>query len=896
MKLRDAIRGLTRTQVVVLSVGALAVAVAVAAELAAPHAGSVRDEAKIAGREANTLLAADDDYFHDMDWRPVPGREPAGAAEIRGRDTWIVWTGGNDRFWDSLTTTTFGNFDLLKILSSYPGLKFSRDNRWTYLGLVNEPCFEKPAGPDPKRFGLWLDKRSADCPPDPFENEAKYPGVKIGARGSTVPVSSYYGYASGIVGLRLFPNPAFDKAAQRKWDPVRYYTDPSYYNSAKLVRPYRVGMSCAFCHIGPSPTNPPQDPEHPNWSNLSGTVGNQYFWIDRIFSWQADSHNYLFQLLHTSRPGALDTSLVSTDYINNPRTMNAVYNLSARLKLAQALGRESLSRGNLKNMMLPGAFAPPNSVYTPHVLKDGADSVGALGALNRVYLNIGLFSEEWTRHFTPFLGLKQPSPIRIEVARRNSSYWNATEAQTRDLASYLIWAGAPDKLADAPGGRAYLTATPAEMARGETVFAERCARCHSSKLPALPAGANPQDCAPKDYLTCWNRFWSWTKTESFKAPMRQLATRPDFLDGNFLSTDIRVPVTLLQTNLCSPLATNAIEGKIWGDFSSSTYKQLPSAGQVTVMDPITGRLRKATLPDGGRGYTRPASLISLWATSPYLLNNSVGRFEENPDVASRMQSFDDAIHQMLWPETRPRDPMFPQSEGRIDRLPADAYLFVPSGYLPDPIAWLIRPLAALSPDLFVDETHSFSFKGDIAAGSLLIKGVHISEPLSTFSAGAAVSGPGLPQGARVVRYDAAAGVLAIDRPTAQSVQGAALNTRVAVRGARIGPLQKDTPVNLLAAVELTPDSSDLMARARQDIRLADLLLGVEHDARAMRHARSPAAKAKAYASLEGRLYKMSKCPDYIVNRGHYFGTSMFPEEPALSDQDKQALISYLKTF
>ena len=25
------------------------------------------------------------------------------ADEIKGRNTWIVWTGGNDRFWDALT-------------------------------------------------------------------------------------------------------------------------------------------------------------------------------------------------------------------------------------------------------------------------------------------------------------------------------------------------------------------------------------------------------------------------------------------------------------------------------------------------------------------------------------------------------------------------------------------------------------------------------------------------------------------------------------------------------------------------------------------------------------------------------------------------------------------------
>ena len=33
---------------------------------------------------------------------------------------WIVWTGGNDRFWDLMTNTTFGAFDLLKTISSHP--------------------------------------------------------------------------------------------------------------------------------------------------------------------------------------------------------------------------------------------------------------------------------------------------------------------------------------------------------------------------------------------------------------------------------------------------------------------------------------------------------------------------------------------------------------------------------------------------------------------------------------------------------------------------------------------------------------------------------------------------------------------------------------------------------
>ena len=49
-------------------------------------------------------------------------------------------------------------------------------------------------------------------------------------------------------------------------------------------------------------------------------------------------------------------------------------------------------------------FTPPSTVVTPRVLKDGADSVGALGALNRVYINIGVYSEEWLRHFKALIG------------------------------------------------------------------------------------------------------------------------------------------------------------------------------------------------------------------------------------------------------------------------------------------------------------------------------------------------------------------------------------------------------------------------------------------------------------------------------------------------------------
>ena len=196
-----------------------------------PRPGTVPDEARRGNRPATSFAHAAEPYFREMD-QTKDGILKLDENQEKGRNTWIVWTGGNDRLWDTLSVSSFGALDLLKTISSYPNaissnasykLKYSRDNRWRYLGLVNEPCFEKATAPDPERFGLWLDKRKAGCAPDPFEDEVKYPGVKVGARGTTfadgkkLPVGSFYGYATGVVGLRLFPNPDFDQAAETAW-------------------------------------------------------------------------------------------------------------------------------------------------------------------------------------------------------------------------------------------------------------------------------------------------------------------------------------------------------------------------------------------------------------------------------------------------------------------------------------------------------------------------------------------------------------------------------------------------------------------------------------------------------------------------------------------------------
>jgi protein-S-isoprenylcysteine O-methyltransferase Ste14 len=829
------VNGKAKTRIVYRVVGAAAIliifialggAILIGALLGnAPQPGTVEDEAALAKRDVATFPAADEDYFHAMD-----NGAQFSPDQVKGRNMWIVWTGGNDRFWDVITKNTLGTFDLLKIISSHPSLKYSHNNRWAWLGVVNEPCFERPTGPDPNRFGLWLDKRRADCPEDPFASEKKYPGVKVGARADgSMPPGSYYGEPTGIVGLRLFPNPDFDAAARKKWDAERYYADPSYYLRSDIVRPYRVGMACGFCHVGPSPINPPKDPEHPAWENLNSTVGAQYLWLDRVFVWSADESNVVFQLVHAYQPGTFDTSLVSSDNILNPRTMNAVYNLGDRLELARQFDPELLVGGQLDNKQfndfpntgsLRSLYQRPYS-WTPRVLKDGSDSVGALGALNRVYMNIGLFSEEWLLHFFPFMAVKRLSPIPIATAERNSVYWRATEQQTNYMAQFLVAAGKPDYLAAAPGGKQYLTAAAATLDRGKTIFAERCARCHSSKLPEPIEGmTGPQSCTGANYLNCWNRYWAWTKTGDFKKRMTDIVKAPDFLDKNYLSTDLRVPTTLLQINACSPLATNAIAGDIWDNFSSQSYKDLPTVGDITIKDPFNGEPRVYRMPAGGRGYIRPPSLISLWSTAPYLQNNIVGKFDPDPSVAARMRGFTKGIDAMLWPDLRDRDvALGDRGVGLIQRTTKTSWVLVPAGFLP---RFVIKSRSIVN----------WFFPGAMnEAGDL-----------------------------------------------------------------RLGPIPRDTPIDFIGNFNPLPDGTGLWADITKGWGLLKLLLRFQHYASSLPANASNEQAQTLFEPVARQFHALSKCQDYEVNRGHYFGTDLFAEEPGLSDADKNALIEFLKTF
>jgi hypothetical protein len=271
-------------------------------------------------------------------------------------------------------------------------------------------------------------------------------------------------------------------------------------------------------------------------------------------------------------------------------------------------------------------------------------------------------------------------------------------------------------------------------------------------------------------------------------------------------------VTLLQTNACAPLATNAIAGNIWDNFSSASYKDLPSVGAITVYNPFTGTPQQYQMPAGGRGYTRVPSLISVWATAPFLLNNSVGRFNQSPSVEARMASFDDSITKMLWPEKREKDAVLGDKiPGVIDRTGVTSWLRVPTGYLPDVLKDTQDVLQLIAPKLFN--------------------------------------------------------------------QG----------GIEIGPIPAGTPVDLLANFDPLPQSTNFRERLAHDKAVVKAVVQLVRDLKALPPGATDEQARQIFSNVGEQLFALSKCPDYVVNRGHYFGSN-------LGDADKKALIAFLKTF
>jgi hypothetical protein len=307
---------------------------------------------------------------------------------------------------------------------------------------------------------------------------------------------------------------------------------------------------------------------------------------------------------------------------------------------------------------LGGTEAEP-TLKVPHILADGSDSMSVLMASTRVYVNEGMMYDLWVSTTWPLNPWDLKESIRrnfktgefdlIGTARKDpNSPWMQTERRMPNMALFLSTydslplASAKEIERDGKpkkDGKDYLTTDPAVLTRGKIAFADNCARCHSSKSP---------DLMPKD-------------PEGQKKAWRALVQQDDFLKDNYLSDDQRYPVSELGTNAQRAMGTNAMAGNTWGQMSSQTYKdqRVPTellqdhdakGKPIPLYNPLTGKHDiKFT---AHKSFYRTPTLVSIWATAPYLHNNSVGIYTGDPSVSGRMVAYEDGMTKLLWPEKR----------------------------------------------------------------------------------------------------------------------------------------------------------------------------------------------------------------------------------------------------
>ena len=228
-----------------------------------------------------------------------------------------------------------------------------------------------------------------------------------------------------------------------------------------------------------------------------------------------------------ARPGTSDTSAIPTDQVNNPGTINAINNFSQRpeftdedvIKWRKVAACPATPAAGQKCWCEPGRdgkcwLRSREKETVHHILKGGEDSIGALEAIQRVYFNIGSCSEQcWLNHLTDLRQLDPQArnfgqtPFDIGQCRRDCPNFRAIEDRLPNIVAFLFsqeanatdLAVARENERKAKDAKARYTQDDlvadldqqfgtGAVARGREVFAESCARCHSS-IPVSAGGA-----------------------------------------------------------------------------------------------------------------------------------------------------------------------------------------------------------------------------------------------------------------------------------------------------------------------------------------------------------------------------------------------------------------------
>ena len=433
-----------------------------------------------------------------------------------------------------------------------------------------------------------------------------------------------FGTSTGMLGLRKFPNPRFNKDAwiqlngsPGSWEKYRKFlsdssSDPdsrvNLLEDGAIEPPFRIGMSCGACHIAYNPLKPPQNPNAPSWENIDGLVGNQYSRISNLLASGMSQHKLEWQLVARARPGIVDTSALPMDFVANAGTMNAIINLARRPQHDDQIMKW---RKASQCPADPGdtCWCEPGkpgkcwmrSLQTervPSILKGGEDSIGIQEAIQRVYFNIGSCAEQcWLNHI-PDMRAADPrqrnfgqTPFDIGQCRRDCASFRAIEDRLPDLEKFFFSAR-PTDLRDAWGlhsehelevkleAEFHLGA----VEEGRQLYATHCASCHSSQ--------------PGPYENV-----NFLATDANDPTLRV----------DWLGNDKAVEVSKIGTNAGRALHSNHMQSRVWAEYTSQAL-------QARAPDPQ----RKEVMKGGGRGYYRNISLLSAWAYAPFMHNNAIG--------------------------------------------------------------------------------------------------------------------------------------------------------------------------------------------------------------------------------------------------------------------------------
>ena len=564
-------------------------------------------------------------------------------SERAGCQIWFYATADNDRFHTYVFQQRLGvMIDWYRVLNTK-----ERGDRFKAWGLINDPGCCVPGSKDcpaksyDETYGFdW-------CPGDEdllsFVGKAGYrdpacdladaPWEANGHGGSSdnreSACSLRFGTSTGAMGLRKFPNPRFDADAWTtlngslgSWEAFGKYLsdDPASPDSRKnhlidgsVEPPFTIGMACGTCHISFDPLNPPKDTANPRPENIKGLVGAQYSRLSEVLGSGMSPHSLEWQMFAHARPGTVDTSAVPNDQVTNPGTMNALMNLERRPTFEENVVKWRRTDSCPDDASFQDCWCEPSKPgkcwehgnqkeKIHHILKGGEDSTGPLEAIQRVYVNIGSCSEQcWVNHITDLRqadpahrGFGQ-TPFDVGQCRRDCSSFRAVEDRLGNVIDFLFSARATDlhTARRFPNRAALVRQLDREygagaVERGQQKFGELCARCHSTQSGPVES---------RDY---------WAMTPSSipgKPPIR----------ADWMGNDVRTPVTEVGTNRSRSLHSNHMKGHVWQAYGS---EDLRAEADVLADAPESS--------DGGRGYYRNISLISLWATAPFMHNNAIG--------------------------------------------------------------------------------------------------------------------------------------------------------------------------------------------------------------------------------------------------------------------------------